>query len=172
MKKYGLSLLIFLLVALLAAGPGVFAAAAQTVAEKILVPDFTLPYQEGVLSLSDFRGKVVVLNFWASWCPPCRSELEELQQLHERLSETGEAVLLLINQIDGRQETIQSGSGFLKNNNYTMTNLFDDGQVGQGIFGIPGLPTTLVIDEEGYFVSYVVGPTNAAHLLKMIEEAR
>ncbi|HHY10596.1 MAG TPA: TlpA family protein disulfide reductase [Firmicutes bacterium] len=168
MKKQRLNLCLFLLI-------GVLLLAAGTVAaqEKVLVPNFTVTDSSGEsVSLSDYRGKVVVLNFWASWCPPCRAEMGELQKLHDELVESGDAVLLMLNQIDGQRETTASGTEYLKKNNYTMRNLFDYGQVSFAIFGVPGLPTTVVIDEEGYLASYVVGPTTLKTVSRMIEEAR
>ncbi len=141
--------------------------------QRILVPDFTLSTNANeTIRLSDYRGKVVVLNFWASWCSPCKMEMPEFQELHEEFVESEDAVLLLLNQIDGRQETVENGAKFLDTNNFTMTNLLDFGTVGRNIFGIPGLPTTVVIDAEGYFSDYVVGATTKAVVLEMIEAAK
>lgn len=141
--------------------------------DRLLVPDFALVSSEGkTVRLSDYEGKIVVLNFWASWCPPCRAEMGELQKLEDRFKETDEVVLLLLNQIGGRRETTKTGVKYLKDNNYTFTNLFDYGQVGSGMFGIPGLPTTVVIDAEGYLVAHAVGGVNEKMVLEMIEEAK
>lgn len=141
--------------------------------DELLVPDFALVSSTGeTVRLSDYEGQIVVLNFWASWCSPCREEMGDFQKLHDRFEETGEAVLLLLNQIDGRNETTKSGVNYLKNNNYTLTNLFDYGQVGARIFGIPGLPTTVVIDKEGRLATHVVGGINEKIVLDMIEVAR
>lgn len=141
--------------------------------DRLLVPDFALVSSEGkTVRLSDYEGKIVVLNFWASWCPPCRAEMGELQKLEDRFKETDEAVLLLLNQIGGRRETTKTGVKYLKDNNFTFTNLFDYGQVGSGMFGIPGLPTTVVIDAEGYLVAHAVGGVNEKMVLEMIEEAK
>lgn len=140
---------------------------------KVLVPDFALVSTANeTIRLSDYRGQIVVLNFWASWCPPCRTEMPEFQELHDQFTDTGEAVLLLLNQIDGRQETVEMGKEYLASNDLTMTNLLDHGAVGRQIFGIPGLPTTVVIDAEGYLASYVVGATNKETVLKMIEDVK
>lgn len=140
---------------------------------KVLVPDFALVNSAGeTFRLSDYRGQIVVLNFWASWCPPCRAEMPEFQELHTEFEESGEAVLFLLNQIDGRQETAKKGTEYLESNNLTMTNLLDYGSVGRQIFGIPGLPTTVVVDAEGYMSGYVVGATTKATVLQMVEEAR
>lgn len=141
--------------------------------EDLLVPDFALVSSAGeTVRLSDYKGQIVVLNFWASWCPPCREEMGDFQKLHDRFEETGEAVLLLLNQIDGRRETTTSGVKYLEDNEYTLTNLLDYGQVGAGIFGVPGLPTTVVIDAEGYLATHVVGGINDKIVLDMIEVAK
>lgn len=168
MKIPRLNLFVVLIISVLVMG-----SAAGKAQEKILVPDFTLPDSEGELvSLSDYKGKVVVLNFWASWCPPCRAEMSELQKLHDELSASEDAVLLMLNQIDGQRETKESGMKYMEKNSYTMLNLFDQGQVSFAIFGITGLPTTVVIDGEGYFSSYVMGPTTFNTISRMIEGAK
>lgn len=175
MKKVNLALLIVLIALLLFTTHNVVLAtdAPEATEEKPLVPDFALLTKDNeTIRLSDYQGKIVVLNFWASWCPPCRAEMGEFQKLHDHLVESGEAVLLLINQIDGRRETVKTGMAYLEENKYTMVNLFDHGLVGGQIFGIPGLPTTVVIDAQGYLSSYVVGSTTRATVLKMIEEAK
>ena len=87
---------------------------AQAPAEKPLVPNFTLESNQGSqVSLSDYAGRVVVLKFWASWCPPCRAEMPEFKKLHEHLADSEEAVLLMLNQIDGRRETVETGAAYL-----------------------------------------------------------
>lgn len=141
--------------------------------QRILVPDFTLSTNTNeTFRLSDHRGSIVVLNFWASWCQPCRMEMPEFQELHEEFADSEGVVLFLLNQIDGRQETAEKGAMYLETNNFTMTNLLDYGTVGRNIFGIPGLPTTVVIDAEGYFFDYAVGATTKAAVLQMIEAAK
>jgi thiol-disulfide isomerase/thioredoxin len=141
--------------------------------EKPLVPDFTLMSNRGEpVSLSDYAGRVVVLNFWASWCPPCRAEMPEFQKLHEELEETGEAVLLMLNQIDGVRETVASGEKYLNDNGFTFLNLHDNGTVGGRIFGLPGIPVTVVIDPDGYMDNYIIGPASYAAVKRMIEEAK
>src|SRR5690554_1686050 len=81
--------------------PSLVLAQAQS---KIAVPNFTLESTTGEeVSLSDYAGQVVVLNFWASWCPPCRSEMPEFQRLHNHLVESNDAVLLMLNQTDGQR---------------------------------------------------------------------
>lgn len=151
----------------------VWAMGVQAQEERPLVPDFTLTSSTGEeISLSDYRGQIVVLNFWASWCALCRAEMRELQALHELFLDRGNNVLLLINQIDGRYETLETSRKYLDGNGFTMTNLYDYGQVGAGIFGVPGLPTTVVIDAEGYLSSYRVSQIDMLTILQMVEGAK
>ena len=80
------------------------------------------------VSLDSFKGKTVVLNFWATWCPPCRGEMPEFDELHKEFQKTGEAVLLAVNLTDGRRETPERVAEFLKETGYTMTVLLDEKQ--------------------------------------------
>ena len=147
-------------------------AAAVTAEERPLIPDFSLESNRGeVVSLSDYAGEIVVLNFWATWCPHCRSEMPELQKLHDYFEETGAGKLLLINQIDGVRETRASAAKYLADNGLDLLNLYDDHTlVGYYIFGVPGLPATVVVDREGRLASAVLGPVGFEKLLEMIGE--
>src|SRR5690554_2293403 len=92
----------------MAVGPGAWAQD-----QRVLVPDFALlTAADETVRLSDFRGQVVALNFWATWCFYCREEMPDLQALHEELAASGEAVILLLDQIDGRQETVERGTAY------------------------------------------------------------
>src|SRR5690554_1070628 len=182
MKRRAVQLLFVSFLLVLALGAGLWAEEAQEVPEvqeeeeyciKILVPDFALQSAEGeIVRLSDFRGKVVVWNFCATWCPYCVMELPELQALHEELQERGDAVILLLDQIDGEWETVESGTAYLAEQGITIPNLMDYGLVAYGIFQIPGLPTTVVIDAEGYLCDYAIGMVTKDMVLKMIEGAK
>lgn len=172
MKRVVLSFLLLLIVFNFVPEEKISAQLIQTVQEKIQVPNFSLFSADGQrVSLEDYEGRVVILNFWATWCGYCRAEMDDLQQLHLELSEGDQAVLLLLNQIDQRLETEKSGREYLEKNGYTMTNLYDYGEVGQAIFGVYGLPTTIAVDRAGYLSSFIVGPANLAALRQMIEGA-
>lgn len=141
--------------------------------EKPLVPDFTLKSSEGEeVTLSDYAGKVVVLNFWASWCPPCKEEMPEFQKLYDELSESEDAVLLMLNQTDGQRETEKKANNYIEEEGLTFPILYDTGEVGGSIFGINSIPTTVVIDREGRLSDYVLGRTEYSKVAQMIEEAK
>lgn len=135
------------------------------------VPNFTLTSSTGEeVSLEDFRGKTVVLNFWASWCPPCKQEMPDFQKLYEEQNQD-EVVVLMLDQLGGR-ETQSSADQYIEENGFTFPVLYDEGSVGYMIFGITSLPTTVVVDKNGNLSSYVIGMTNYDTVLKMIEEAQ
>jgi len=92
------------------------------------------------VSLSDFRGRIVVLNFWASWCPHCRAEMPDFQKLHDQFSEGEDVVLLLINQIDGSRETWNQLAVLRRERFYHDQSLRSLRPTGSGYFGVPGLP--------------------------------
>ncbi len=141
--------------------------------ENPLVPDFTLEANNGEeVSLSDYAGKVVILNFWASWCPPCKEEMPEFQELNRQLEDSEEAVLLMLNQTDGQRETKEKAEKYLTDNEFDFLNLYDQGEVGYEIFGVSRIPTTVVIDKEGRLSDYVLGMTDYDTVMEMIEEAK
>jgi thiol-disulfide isomerase/thioredoxin len=134
-------------------------------------PDFTLSDLEGnPVSLSDYRGKVVVLNFWASWCPPCRQEMPELQELHNDFSEGDNAVFLAINMVDGVRETRARADKFLTDNGYNFINLIDERSSFSGRIGISSIPTTFILDRAGHVHHSILGATTKNRILNAVNE--
>ncbi len=117
--------------------------------------DFELSNLEGdLVRLSDFRGRPVVLNFWATWCPPCREEMPLLAEISEEYDE--ELVVLGVNSM----ETTQEVGSFITDSGLSFPVVIDaDGLVGQQYL-IQGLPTTLFIDSEGVLQIRHVGLLN------------
>lgn len=107
-------------------------------------PDFTLSSLDGKkITLSDLRGKAVLLDFSATWCPPCRLLMPLIQKFHERWAEK-DLVVLMIN-----DEPVDTISKYLKDKGFTFTVLRDtDGEVSR-LYGVRGIPRTIIIDREG-----------------------
>ncbi len=117
-------------------------------------PDFVLTSFDGQrIQLSDYRGRIVVLNFWATWCPPCRVEAPVLQRAAERLESAG-VTLLGIDVWDDEAAAIE----FLNEMGVTYPNAEDATRLIPVEFGVTGLPETFVIDRQGVLVRRWVGP--------------
>src|SRR5206468_1390324 len=117
-------------------------------------PDFTLPDLDGKpVSLSTYQGKVVVLDFWATWCPPCREELPHFQTLHTQYRDKGFEIL----GIAMDENAADVVPGFLKDRNIKYTNLLADGKIEELYGPIAGLPTTFIIDRHGTIRKQITG---------------
>jgi len=139
-------------------------------ADKQMAPDFSMLDMDGNnLQLSDLiaNGKPIVLNFWASWCPPCKSEMPEFNKVYLEMGDKVQFVMLDL--VDGRQETIQSGTKYIRDNKFVFPVFFDTKQEGAYSYGIRSIPTTLFIDRDGYVVTGVQGAINEKTLRMGIE---
>lgn len=123
--------------------------------------DFELKDQYGnVHKLSDYKGKTVFLNFWATWCPPCRAEMPEIQKLHEEYQkeEDPEVVILGIAAPGyGREQSEDDVKQFLEDNGYTYPVLMDEGGSIFDKYGITSYPTTFMFTKEGKVFGYLSG---------------
>ena len=125
-------------------------------AEKIAAPDFTVYDAEGgEIRLSDYSGKPVVLNFWASWCGPCKREMPEFQAAFEELGE--EISFLMVNMTDGSRETVDTAAAFLEEAGYTFPVYYDRDMDAASAYGAYSLPTTYFIDAEGFVIARAAG---------------
>ncbi len=131
--------------------------------EKRLMPDFTVYDADGnPVQLSDFRGKPVVLNFWASWCGPCKSEMPDFDDKAAELD--GEVVFMMVNLTDGYQETVDSASSFIADQGYTFPVYYDTDLSAAQAYGVSSVPVTYFIDAEGYGVGRAMGAIDALYL--------
>jgi len=151
----------FLLLLLVIVGIGLRRTQQGTVQPGEVIPDFTLTLFSGYeyagasqLSLSDLTGKVIVINFWASWCKPCEQEAAELQQAWEIYQPSGRVVFLGVDYVDTEPEA----RAYLKKFGITFPNGPDLGTRLSQLFRIQGVPETYIIDQEGVLSYVKVGP--------------
>ena len=131
--------------------------------ELTLAPDFIMTDKDGnEVSLSDFRGKPVVLNFWASWCGPCKSEMPEFEEAYKTYGDN--VHFLMVNLTDGVQETVETAQSFIDSVGYTFPVYFDTQYGGAMNYGVSSIPVTFFLDAEGHAVAQAVGAMDAATL--------
>jgi len=131
-------------------------------------PDFTVVDAEGrEVKLSDFFGKPIVLNFWASWCGPCKMEMPDFNEAYLELGE--EVQFLMVNMTDGSQETLESARSFVEASGYSFPVYYDVYSDGAITYGVSSIPTTYFIDASGGAVAYGRGALDAATLQKGID---
>ncbi len=123
-------------------------------AQKPKAIDFTLKdLSDKNIKLSDYRGKVVFLNFWATWCPPCKAEMPSMQKLYASMKNE-KFVMLAVNVENVSSDVINS---FALDNKYTFPILLDPKSVASSQYKIFSIPTTFIIDKKGFIVNKVVG---------------
>lgn len=110
-------------------------------------PDFTLATADGgQVRLSDLRGKVVLLNFWATWCPPCKAEMPDLDALYRRHGTAHNFVVIGVN----LEETPETVAAFARQSDVTFPLALDrDGSVTTDLYRVRGFPTSMIIDRAG-----------------------
>jgi cytochrome c biogenesis protein CcmG/thiol:disulfide interchange protein DsbE len=152
-------------------GLGLNRAQQGTVQPGDAIPDFTLTLfsdygYEGrtEVKLSELRGKVVVMNFWASWCKPCEQEAAELQQAWTEYEPTGQVLFLGVDYVDTEPEA----RAYLKKYGITFTNGPDLGTRISQMFRIKGVPETYFIDRDGVLQYVKVGPFASVAEIKSI----
>lgn len=139
--------------------------------EKMEAPDFTvIKGEDEEVKLSDFLGKPVVLNFWASWCGPCKSEMPGFQNMYDAYGE--DVVFMMVNLTDGSRETKETATAYMEKNEYTFPVYFDTNQEAAYAYYVTSVPMTYFIDAEGYLTAYGQGAMAEETLLEGLKMLR
>jgi peroxiredoxin len=117
--------------------------------------EFSVRDSDHQVSLNQFRGQVVVLNFWATWCPPCMQELPSMMEMQNQLRSRGVVVLGVSIDVDG-----DAYHRFLKQRGVNFVTVRDPEQKVAGMYGTSGWPESYIIDRQGVLRRKVVGPIN------------
>ena len=137
---------------------------------RVKAIDFTMLDALGKeVKLSDYFGKPIVVNFWASWCPPCKAELPDFQKVYDEMKDN--VNFLMIDLPDGQKETIEKAEQFIADEKYTFPVFYDNSQEAAYIYQIYSIPTTLFIDKDGYIVAGHEGQISEQSLRKGISMA-
>ena len=147
----------------------------STESNKIKALDFTLYDQYGEKhTLSEYKGKTIFLNIWATWCPPCKEELPYIEAIYKEYDKNKEDVIILglVSPNLGNEGDKEYINDFLNLNKYTFPVLFDDNASLVYQYGIQAFPSTFIIDKEGYIYQYVPGAMNKLTMKSLIDKAK
>lgn len=142
---------------------------------KIKAPDFSLVDQYGrTHKLSDYKGKVVFINFWATWCPPCKGELPHIEEIYKEYKINSKDVIILGVTAPslGREGSKEDIIKFLSEHKYTFPVVFDNAGDIMEQYYIDAFPTTFIIDKEGNVNRYVTGAMDKAQMESLINNAK
>lgn len=131
-------------------------------------PNFTVYDLEGnAVNLTDFFGKPIIVNFWASWCGPCKMEMPDFNEAYANYK--GEIEFLMVNMTDGSRETLDLASSFIAESGYTFPVYYDTEYSAAITYSVTSLPTTYFINKEGEAIAHARGAIDAETLQKGID---
>ena len=140
----------------------------ETEPPRMMAPDFTVYDAEGKeVHLTDFVGKPMVVNFWASWCGPCQMEMPDFEEAYLELGE--EIHFLMVNMTDGSRETVETAAEFIARQGYTFPVFYDTALSAAMAYSVYSLPTTYFIDAQGRAIAQATGAIDAETLQRGID---
>ena len=133
--------------------------------------DFTVTDDNGnAVNLSDFSGKPVVVNFWATWCPPCRAELPAFQEAYHTDGDT--ITFMMVNLTDGSNDTVDGVRQFISENDYDFPIYYDEAQSAATAYGVYSIPMTLFITSDGKLQNYHIGAMDSETLQSYLDQLK
>lgn len=139
------------------------------VAGTALAADFTVQdWEGGQVSLSDYYGKPIVVNFWATWCGPCKSELPAFDNAFAEYQD--EITFLMVNMTDGYSETVAGTKQFIGENGYSFPVCFDTSYEAYQAYGVTAIPMTLFIDANGNLITSQLGAMSESTFTGYLQE--
>lgn len=131
-------------------------------------PNFTVYDLDGKeVNLTDFLGKPIIVNFWASWCSPCQMEMPDFDEAYQNYN--GEIEFLMVNMTDGSRETLEKASSFIDEKGYTFPVYYDTQYSAAITYSVSSLPTTYFINTDGELIAHARGAIDADTLQKGID---
>jgi peroxiredoxin len=128
--------------------------------------NFTLSDLHGkTWTLKDLRGKVVLVNFWATWCPPCRKEMPDMEALHQEFKEQGLVILAISDEESDKVEP------FITEHKFSYPILLDPGRKVNDLFEVEGIPKSFLYDRSGHLVAQAIDMRTRRQFLEMLAQA-
>ena len=136
--------------------------------ELTQAPNFTVYDLDGnEVNLTDFFGKPIIVNFWASWCGPCKMEMPDFNEAYQTYKD--DITFLMVNMTDGSRETVEKASTFIEESGYIFPVYYDTEYSAAITYSVSSLPTTYFIDADGYLIAHARGAIDSSTLQKGID---
>lgn len=141
----------------------------DTEQKVIKAPDFKVTNSQGeTVSFSDFSGKPIVINFWATWCPPCKEELPAFDELSRKYKD--KVMFMMVNMTDGVEETEDKAKKFVKSKGYEFPLFFDTELEAATVYGVRSVPFTVFIDAKGNIIKGRIGAMSHDELEQYVKQ--